>query len=87
LLWGWAHDLEGGKGLVSCTVVKSLDPVGPGDSTLFKTILLLNKRHVISVGWVKVVLAGHEFENNGVFLGFEECRVAKGKGDECGARL
>jgi len=73
--------------LVSCTAIKSLDPVGPGDSILFKTILLLNKGWVISIGWVEVVLAGHKFENDGVFLGFEECRVAKGKGDECGAGL
>ena len=87
MLQGWTHDLEGGKGLVCCAAVNALDPVGLGDGTLFKTILLLDEGQVISIGWVEVILAGYELDDDGVFLGFEECGVTKVEGDECRAGL
>ena len=37
---------------------------------------------MLSVGWVEVVFTRYKFEDDGVFFGLEECRVAKVGGDE-----
>jgi len=64
LFWGGADNLERGKGLFGGPAVNTFDPVGLGDGSRDKTILLLNEGQVVGVGWIKIVFARYEFENN-----------------------
>jgi len=63
-------------------VINAFDPVGPEDGAMFETILLLDEGQVISIGWIEVVLAWHELEDNRILLGLKEHGFAEIERDE-----
>jgi len=73
LFQGVADNLERGKGLVDGPVVNTFDLVGLGHSSEDEAVLLLDEGQVVRVGWVEIIFAVCEFEDNWVFFELVEC--------------